>query len=183
MEYGYQGLDPGSKVPYSLNGIRCDKLSTAVAAVRAHPDKYEKDFDAAVAFLTQYIDKNAPTLSVNIVSVTQTRPAKRQKTSKTHGTYMGKIELKKYSREEYDSMSAAQCQPLYELQKRAGLRKGKKSLESSRALFARVAMLEAKSENSSNESSFANVTPTASNRSNPALDRKGSGTRQSRADA
>ena len=47
IEYGYQGLD------YLLNGIRCDKLSTAVATVRVHPDKYEKDFDAVVAFLTK----------------------------------------------------------------------------------------------------------------------------------
>ena len=45
MEYGCQGLDPESKVRYLLNGIRCDKLSTVVAAVRAHPDKYEKDFE------------------------------------------------------------------------------------------------------------------------------------------
>ena len=85
-----------------------------------HPDKYKKDFDTVVAFLTQYIDKNAPTLSVNIVSVTHTRPAKWQKTSKTHGAYMGKIELKKYSREEYDSMSREWHQQLYELWKRLG---------------------------------------------------------------
>ena len=43
MEYGCQGLNPGSKVRYLLNGIRGEKLSTAVAAVREHPDKYEKD--------------------------------------------------------------------------------------------------------------------------------------------
>ena len=41
-------------------------------------------------------------------------------------------------------------------------------------------MLEAKTDNGSNESSFADVEkPEANNRSNPALDRKGSGTRQS----
>ena len=62
MEYGYQGLDPGSKVQYLLNSMRCDKLSTAVATVRANPDKYQKDFDTVVAFLTQYVDKKAPTL-------------------------------------------------------------------------------------------------------------------------
>ena len=71
MEYGYQWLDLVSKVWYLLNGIRCDKLSTPVATVRAHPDRYNKDFDAVVTFLSQYIDKKAPT------SVTQTRPAKR----------------------------------------------------------------------------------------------------------
>ena len=64
MEYEYQGLDPGSNIRYLLNGIRCDKLSTTVATFRAHPDKYEMDFDTVVTFLTQYIDKRAPTLQV-----------------------------------------------------------------------------------------------------------------------
>ena len=76
MECGYQGLNPGSKVRYLLNGIRCDKLSTKVATVRAYPDRYNKDFDALVTLLTKYIDKKAPTLSVNITSISQNRPAK-----------------------------------------------------------------------------------------------------------
>ena len=95
-------------------------MSTEVAAVRAHPDKYKKGFDAVVAFLTQYIDKRAPTPSVKVASVTQTRPAKQQKTSASHGTFKGKIELKKYSREEHESMLVAHCQQLYELQKKPG---------------------------------------------------------------
>ena len=81
-------------------------MSTAVATVRAHPDKYEKDFDAVVALLTQYIDKKAPTPSMKDASVTQTRPAKRQKTSASHGTFRRKIEFKEYSREEKDSLLA-----------------------------------------------------------------------------
>ena len=64
-----------------------------------------------------------------------------QKTSPTCGNFEGKIELKKYAREEYDLMSMAQCQQLYELQKKARLFKGKKTPESSRALEAKVAML------------------------------------------
>ena len=95
-------------------------MSTAVAAVRAHPDRYEKDFDALIAFLAQYIDRKAPTLSVKVASITQTRPAKRQKTSTSCSTFRGNIELKKYSREEYDSMSAAQHEQLYDLQKEPG---------------------------------------------------------------
>ena len=67
----------------------------------------------------------------------------------------------KYFREEYDSMSAAQCQQLCELPKKAGLIKGRKTPESSTALEARVAGLEAKSENSSNESLFTDMKPTA----------------------
>ena len=72
-------------------------MSTSDATVRAHPDKYKKDFDAVVAFLTKYIDNRAPTPSVKVASVTQTRPAKQQKTSASHETFRGKIELKKYT--------------------------------------------------------------------------------------
>ena len=79
-------------------------------------------------------------------------------------------------------MSAAQCQQLCELQKKAGLIKGKKTPERNRALEARVAMLELKTENTSNESLFADEKPKANNRNNPTLDRKGNGTRQSYAD-
>ena len=96
MEFGYQGLDPGSKVQYLLNGIRCDKLSTAVATVRAHPDRYEKDVDTVITFLSQYTDRKAPTPSVKVAFITQTRPAKRQKISTSCGTFKGKIELRKY---------------------------------------------------------------------------------------
>ena len=95
------------KVQYLLNSIRCDKLSRAVAAIRAHPDKYKIDFDAVVTLLTQYIDKRAPAPSVKVASVTQTRPAKRQKTSASHGNFRGKIDLKKYLREQYDSRPSA----------------------------------------------------------------------------
>ena len=72
-------------------------------------------------------------------------------TSTTHDTFKGKIELKKYSREEYDSMSMAQHQQLYELQKKTRLIKGNKTPESSRALEARVTMQEGKIDNSRNE--------------------------------
>ena len=91
-----------------------------------------------------YIDKKAITPSVEVASVTQTRPAKRQKTNASCGTFRAKIELKKYSREEYDLMVAAQCQQLYMLWKKAELIKGKKALESSRVLEAKMAVLEAK---------------------------------------
>ena len=116
MEYGYQGLDPGSKAQYLLNGIRCNKLSTAVA--RVHPDKYEKDFDTVVAILTQYIDKRESISTVKVASVAQIRPPKWQ-TSATHVTFKGKIELKKYSREKYNSMLMAKPQQFYKLQKKA----------------------------------------------------------------
>ena len=93
-------------------------MSTAIAAVRVHPNKYEKNIDAIVTFLSQYIDKKATTPSVKVASVTKTRAAKWQKTSTTHGFFKGKIQLKKYSREEYDSMLMTQHQQEYELKKK-----------------------------------------------------------------
>ena len=83
-------------------------MSTAVVAVRVHPDMYEKDFDAVVAFLTQYIDKKAPTPSMKVAYIGQSRPAKWQMTTTANATFKGKIESKQYSREEYDSMLMAQ---------------------------------------------------------------------------
>ena len=71
-------------------------------------------------------------------------------------------------------MSAAQQQQLYELWKKVRLIKGKKTPESSRALT--------KTDNSSHENLFADETPKANNRKFPALNRKGSRTRQSHAD-
>ena len=71
---------------------------------------------------------------MKVASVGQTRPAKWQRTSTSHGTFKGKIKLKKYSREEYDSMLTSEDQQLYELWKKAGLIKGKKTPESSKAL-------------------------------------------------
>ena len=79
-------------------------------------------------------------------------------------------------------MLVAQHQQLYELWKKAALIMGKKTPESSRALEARVAVLEAKTDNGSDESLFANVQLKATTRNNLALDRKGNGTRQSHAD-
>ena len=67
---------------------------------------------------------------------------------------------------------------MYELQEKAGLMKDKKIPESSRGSEARVAVLETKSESSSNESLFTDIDkPKPSNRNNPALDRKGNSTR------
>ena len=67
-------------------------MSTAVVTVWVHSDKYEKDFDAIVTFLSQYINKKTQAPSVKVASVAQTRPAKHQKTSTTCGIFKGKIE-------------------------------------------------------------------------------------------
>ena len=72
---------------------------------------------------------------------------------------------------------------LYELQCNAGLIKGEKTPESNKASEARMAALEAKTDNHCDQSLFADEKPNASDKNNPALDRKGSDTRQNSADS
>ena len=87
--------------------IRHDNLSTAVAAARVHTDKYKEVFDVVIAFITQYVDKRGPTSSVKVVIIAQTIPVKWQNTSTSGVTFKGKIELKKFFMEEYQSMLMA----------------------------------------------------------------------------
>ena len=79
-------------------------------------------------------------------------------------------------------MSMEEHQQLYELWKKAWLMKSKKTPESSRALEAKMALLEVKTDNSSNATLFTEGKLKANNRNNPAIDKKGRGTRQSCAD-
>ena len=41
-------------------------LFTAVTVVRVYTDKYEKEFDSVLIFITKYIDKRAPSPCVNV---------------------------------------------------------------------------------------------------------------------
>ena len=66
----------------------------------------------------------------------------------------------------------AQSQQLYEVWKKTNLIKDKKTPENSRDLEARVATLEAKTDNSSNKSLFAEEKPKAFNRNNAAFEKK-----------
>ena len=47
-------------------------------------------------------------MNVEVVSIAQSRPNKRQKISDAHGIFKERIELKNYSMEEYNSIMAAQ---------------------------------------------------------------------------
>ena len=102
-------------------------LFAVIGIIRAHPDQYE-NFDTEVAFLIHYINKKALTPSMKVASIGQNRPAKWQRTSATHGTFKGEIDLKMYSTEEYDSMFMVQCWQLHDLKIKA-LKKTKKPAE------------------------------------------------------
>ena len=67
-------------------------------------------------------------------------------------------------------MLTAQHQQLFKLWKKAGLVKGKKTPDSSRALEARLAMLEAKTDKSSDIILFKDEKQNANNSNNQAFD-------------
>ena len=75
-----------------------------------------------------------------------------------------------------------QWQLLYELWHKTRLLEGKKTPDVSKVIEARVAVLEAKTENSTNESLFSDKKPKANNKNDPAIDRNGSRTRKSQPD-
>ena len=68
-------------------------------------------------------------------------------------------------------MLMTQQQQLCELQKKAAIIKGKETPRSSQALEARIVALEVKTDNSSDESLFADEKSKSNNRNNPASDR------------
>ena len=169
-KYGCHVLDPWTKVCHLLNFILCDKLSKGITTVRAYQINMRR-------IKCDILTSTYHPMSVKDGSVTQTKHAKKQKTSPAHSTFKEKIELKKYSIEEYDSMSIAQWQHFYELLHKTGLLKSKKTPQCSKALEARVAAIGAKIENRSNDRLFTDERPKASNINNPAFDREGSSIR------
>ena len=72
---------------------------------------------------------------------------------------------------------------LFECWHKAGLFKGKKTQGSSKKLEARLAVLEVKTDNCSDESSFTDKKHKSIKRDNLALDTKGNNTRHSQPDS
>ena len=118
---GCQRLYSGSKVHYLLNGIRCDKLSMAVAAIKAHIYKHGKDSDA-VLIHSSLTSKNLhwmwrlhPLVSLNLPS--GRGPVLSMALSMEWLSWRSTLE----------NSFVAQQQQLYELWHKAGLLKGRRS--------------------------------------------------------
>ena len=52
-------------------------MLTAGTTVKAHLDKYEKDFDEVIANLSQHVEKHGPTKSAEIASIALSRLANK----------------------------------------------------------------------------------------------------------
>ena len=58
-DYGYSGMDNGTKVLPFLQGIKSPELEESVNVVWAQPEKYGTDFDITISYLGQMITKKS----------------------------------------------------------------------------------------------------------------------------
>ena len=58
-DYGYIGMDNGTKVCHFLQDIKSPELEAVVNVVCAQPEKYGTDFDAVLSYLCQMVTKKA----------------------------------------------------------------------------------------------------------------------------
>jgi hypothetical protein len=58
MDYGYRGMDEGSKVRHLISGIQTDKLSTIKGQILGDP-ALQRDFDGCVNLFKAYLEQVA----------------------------------------------------------------------------------------------------------------------------
>ena len=57
IDYGFSGMDNGTKFNHFLQGIKNNKLKAGVNVVWAQPEKYGTNFDATISYLDQKVMK------------------------------------------------------------------------------------------------------------------------------
>ena len=57
-DYGYNGMDNGTKICHFLQGIKSPELEAAVNVTRAQPEKYGTDFDIPMYYLGQLCNQS-----------------------------------------------------------------------------------------------------------------------------
>ena len=61
-DYGYSGMENGTKVHHFLQDIESPELEAVVNVVQAQPEKYGTDFDATMSYLGQMVLKKSLTM-------------------------------------------------------------------------------------------------------------------------
>ena len=92
-DYGYSGMDNGTKVRHVLQVIKCSELEAAVHVVRAHPEKYGMDFDTVVSYLGQMVTKKGLIMQSVWIATTRSQPMRPEVAA-----FMENLECKKYSK-------------------------------------------------------------------------------------
>ena len=134
-DYGYSGMNNGTKVGHFLQGIKSIELKAAVNVVWAQPKKYETDFDATVSYLGQMVIKKS--LIMQSVHIAKTGiQVVRPKVA----AFTGKVECKKYPKAVWNSMTKKQQMQIRKLHEQQGTKPSMKQPSAD----ARIAVLEAK---------------------------------------
>ena len=93
-DFGYSGMDNGTKVCHFLQGIKFTELEAAVNVVWAQPEKYGTDFDATMSCLGQTAMKKGTSMQSVHFARTRSKPVKPKVVA-----FMGKVKCKKCTRQ------------------------------------------------------------------------------------
>ena len=75
-DYGYSGMDNGTKICHFLQGIKSPVLEAAVDVVCAQPEKYGTDFDMTTSYLGQMVTKKVLIVQSVRISKTGSQPVR-----------------------------------------------------------------------------------------------------------
>ena len=103
IDYGYSGMDIGTKVHHFLQGIKSTDLETVVSVVWAQPEKYGIDFYTMVSYQGQMITKKGTSMQSIHISKARSCPVKPKVVA-----FIGKIECKKYPMAVWNTMTKEQ---------------------------------------------------------------------------
>ena len=70
-DYGYSGIDNGTKVSHFLQGIKINELEAAVNNVPDQPEKHDTDFDAMVSYLGQMAMEKGASMQSTCIAKTR----------------------------------------------------------------------------------------------------------------
>ena len=97
-DYGYGGMDNGTKVSHSLQGIKSSELEAVVYVVNAQPERYGTDFDAVASYLGQIVTKEGLIMQSVQIANTGSKPVRPRVAA-----FMRKVECKKYPKAVWNS--------------------------------------------------------------------------------
>ena len=132
-QYGYSGIDDGSKVRYLLGGIKTKDLDLVKVQIMASPG-LRQDYEGCVNLYQDYIAQHAPTQ--RDYNVSQVRSSKKDGRGKCHGgggvsfsdeSLTGvKVDNHYYTPKEYASLNPKQKAKLKNVRHKRGHKPSKK---------------------------------------------------------
>ena len=114
-DYGYSGMDNGTKVRHFLN--KSPELEAAVNVVCTQPEKYGTDIDTVVSYLGQMVAKKGLIMQSVWIAKTGSQPMWPKEAAST-----GKVECKKYPKAVWNSMTREQQMQVRKLHEQQGIK-------------------------------------------------------------